>query len=570
MNDILDKAKLWLKAPFDTKTQGEVQDLINDPDELNDRFYKDLEFGTGGMRGVMGAGTNRINKYTLGRNTQGLSNYLHKIFPDKQPKVAIAYDCRHNSKEFAQSVAEVFSANNIKVYLFEDLRPTPELSYAVRELGCDAGIVLTASHNPPEYNGYKVYFNDGGQIVPPEDNEIINEIDSLQFKDVNFNANNNLIELIGKRIDDKFIDAAIKNSTAAGTKNRDKIKIVFTSLHGTAITLVPEALRRAGFTDLNIVEEQRVPDGNFPTVESPNPEETAALKMATDLANKIGADIVIGTDPDCDRLGIAVRNLENELVLLNGNQTFSILCGFLIKSWAKEGRLNGRQFVGSTIVSTPLIIKIAESYGVETKVGLTGFKWIAKMIREAEGKQDFIGGGEESYGFMVGDFVRDKDAVSATLLACEIAADAKNNNSTIYSELLRLYKEHDLYKEHLISVVKKGIEGASEIKQIMVDLRENPILEVDGSKVKYIFDYEHSIRKNLLTNEEAVIDLPKSNVLIYETEDGTRIAARPSGTEPKIKFYFSTNAPLSNIKDFNKVEAELDAKIKRIIKEMAL
>ncbi len=570
MNDILDKAKLWLKPPFDTKTQGEIQNLINDPDELNDRFYKDLEFGTGGMRGVMGAGTNRINKYTLGRNTQGLSNYLHKIFPDKQPKVAIAYDCRHNSKEFAQSVAEVFSANNIKVYLFEDLRPTPELSYAVRELGCDAGIVLTASHNPPEYNGYKVYFNDGGQIVPPEDNEIINEIDSLQMEDVNFNANNNLIELIGKRIDDKFIDAAIKNSTAADTKNRDKIKIVFTSLHGTAITLVPEALRRAGFTDLNIVEEQRVPDGNFPTVESPNPEETAALKMATDLANKIGADIVIGTDPDCDRLGIAVRNLENELVLLNGNQTFSILCGFLIKSWAKEGRLNGRQFVGSTIVSTPLIIKIAESYGVETKVGLTGFKWIAKMIREAEGKQDFIGGGEESYGFMVGDFVRDKDAVSATLLACEIAADAKNNNSTIYSELLGLYKEHDLYKEHLISVVKKGIEGASEIKQIMVDLRENPILEVDGSKVKYIFDYEHSIRKNLLTNEEAVIDLPKSNVLIYETEDGTRIAARPSGTEPKIKFYFSTNAPLSSIKDFNKVEAELDAKIKRIIKEMAL
>ena len=571
MNDILDKAKLWLSAPFDRGTQNEIQNLIqSDPKELQDRFYKNMEFGTGGMRGIMGAGTNRINKFTLGKSTQGLSNYLHKIFPNKQCKAAIAYDCRNNSKEFARSVAEVFSANNIKVYLFEDLRPTPELSYAVRELGCDVGIVLTASHNPPEYNGYKVYFNDGGQIVPPQDNEIIDEIDSLKFEDINFNADKNLIEIIGKSIDDKFNDAAIKNSTAPDTKNRDKIKIVFTSLHGTAITLIPDALAEAGFSDVHIVEEQRVPDGNFPTVESPNPEEPAALKMATDLANKIGADIVIGTDPDCDRLGIAVRNLDNELVLLNGNQTFSILCGFLIKTWDKQGKLNGRQFVGSTIVSTPLINKIAEKYGVETKVGLTGFKWIAKMIREAEGKQDFIGGGEESYGFMVGDFVRDKDAVSATLLACEIAADAKNRDSTIYSELLELYKEHDLYKEHLISVVKKGIEGANEIKQMMIDLRENPILEIDGSKVKYIFDYDSSIRKNLLTNEERIIDLPKSNVLIYQTEDGTRIAARPSGTEPKIKFYFSVNAPLSNIKDFKKVEATLDTKIQRIIKELAL
>lgn len=571
MSDILNKAKLWLSAPFDRDTQNEIQNLINtDPKELQDRFYKNMEFGTGGMRGVMGAGTNRINKFTLGKSTQGLSNYLHKVFPNKQCKAAIAYDCRNNSKEFARSVAEVFSANNIKVYLFEDLRPTPELSYAVRELGCDVGIVLTASHNPPEYNGYKVYFNDGGQIVPPQDNEIIDAIDALQFEDINFNANDNLIEIIGKSIDDKFNDAAIINSTAPNTKNRDKIKIVFTPLHGTAITLIPDALEKAGFTDVHIVEEQRAPDGNFPTVESPNPEEPAALKMATDLANKIGADILIGTDPDCDRLGIAVRNLDNEMVLLNGNQTFAILCSFLIKTWDKLGKLNGNQFVGSTIVSTPMINKIAESYGVETKVVLTGFKWIAKTIREAEGKQDFIGGGEESYGFMVGDFVRDKDAVSATLLACEIAADARNRNSTIYSELLELYKEHGLYKEHLISVVKKGIEGANEIKQMMIDLRENPILEVDGSKVKYIFDYDSSIRKNLLTKEEQVIDLPKSNVLIYQTEDGTRIAARPSGTEPKIKFYFSTNAPMANTEDFKKVVSELDAKIKRIIKELAL
>ena len=571
MSDILNKAKLWLSAPFDRDTQNEIQNLINtDPKELQDRFYKNMEFGTGGMRGVMGAGTNRINKFTLGKSTQGLSNYLHKVFPNKHCKAAIAYDCRNNSKEFAQSVAEVFSANNIKVYLFENLRPTPELSYAVRELGCDVGIVLTASHNPPEYNGYKVYFNDGGQIVPPQDNEIINAIDALQFEDINFNANDNLIEIIGKSIDDKFNDAAIINSTAPSTKNRDKIKIVFTPLHGTAITLIPDALEKAGFTDVHIVEEQRAPDGNFPTVESPNPEEPAALKMATDLANKIGADILIGTDPDCDRLGIAVRNLDNEMVLLNGNQTFAILCSFLIKTWDKQGKLNGNQFVGSTIVSTPMINKIAESYGVETKVVLTGFKWIAKTIREAEGKQDFIGGGEEGYGFMVGDFVRDKDAVSATLLACEIAADARNRNSTIYSELLELYKEHGLYKEHLISVVKKGIEGANEIKQMMIDLRENPILEVDGSKVKYIFDYDSSIRKNLLTKEEQAIDLPKSNVLIYQTEDGTRIAARPSGTEPKIKFYFSTNAPMANAEDFKKVASELDAKIKRIIKELAL
>jgi len=571
MNDILERAKLWLHAPFDNDTQEEIQNLIqNNPEELNDRFYKNMEFGTGGMRGIMGAGTNRINKYTLGKNTQGLSNYLHRIFPNKQCKVAIAYDCRTNSKEFSRSVAEVFSANKIKVFLFGDLRPTPELSYAVRKLGCDVGLVLTASHNPPEYNGYKVYFNDGGQIVPPQDNEIIDEINALDFKDINFNADENLIEIIGEKIDTQFIDEAIINSTVPNTKNRDKIKIVFTSLHGTSITIIPEALRKAGFSDVHIIEEQRKPDGNFPTVKSPNPEEPAALKMATDMAEKINADIVIGTDPDCDRLGIAVRNLENKLVLLSGNQTFSILTSFLINNWHKRGKLNGNQFIGSTIVSTPLVNKIADSYGVETKIGLTGFKWIAKMIREAEGKQDFIGGGEESFGFMVGDFVRDKDAVSATLLACEIAADAKNNNSSIYKELLKLYHKHDLYKEHLISVVKKGIEGANEIKQMMIDMRKNPIFEIDGSKVKYLYDYESSICKNLITNTETSIDLPKSNVLIYETEDGTRIAARPSGTEPKIKFYFSTNAPLSNIEDAKKVEEELDAKINRIIKEMNL
>ncbi|MEN8125050.1 MAG: phospho-sugar mutase [Bacteroidota bacterium] len=569
--EILNKAKLWLKEPFDKETIQEIQQLIDkNQSELADRFYKDLEFGTGGMRGIMGAGTNRINKYTLGKNTQGLSNYLLKTFPGKQTKVAIAFDCRHNSKTFARSVAEVFSANNIKVYLFEDLRPTPELSYAVREMGCDAGIVLTASHNPPEYNGYKVYFNDGGQIVPPQDGEIIDEINALDFKDVNFNANESLIEIIGEKIDEKFTTACVKNATSKNTKGRDNIKIVFTSLHGTSITIIPDALQQAGFTDVHIVEEQRVPNGDFPTVESPNPEEPAALKMATDLADKIDADIVIGTDPDCDRLGIAVRDLDHNMVLLNGNQTFCILTNFLIKNWQEEGRINGKQFIGSTIVSTTLVNKIADSYGVETKVGLTGFKWIAKMIREAEGKQEFIGGGEESFGFMVGDFVRDKDAVSATLLACDIAANAKSKGTSVYEELLQLYVEHDYYKEHLISVVKKGIKGANEIAQMMVTMRNNPITEIDGEKVEFLYDYQTSVCKNLITGKEDKIDIPKSNVLIYQTEKGTKIAARPSGTEPKIKFYFSVNTPLKSIDDKDKVEAELNTKIKRIINELKL
>jgi phosphoglucomutase len=569
--EIIQKANKWLEFPFDDTTQKEIKTLIEqESSDLTDRFYKDLEFGTGGMRGVMGAGTNRINKYTLGKNTQGLSNYLLQSFPDKQPKVAIAYDCRHNSKTFAKSVADVFSANNIKVFLFEDLRPTPELSYAVRQLDCDAGIVLTASHNPPEYNGYKVYFNDGGQIIPPQDGEIIEEIEKVDFNEINFNTNEELIEIIGKVIDKKFIDAAIKNSTSNSTENRANLKIVFTSLHGTSITIVPDALEQAGFTDVHIVEEQRVPNGDFPTVESPNPEEPAALKMATDLAKKIGADIVIGTDPDCDRLGIAIRNLDDEIVLLSGNQTFAILTDFLIKKWDKEGKINGKQFVGSTIVSTPLINKIANSYGVETKVGLTGFKWIAKMIREAEGKQDFIGGGEESFGFMVGDFVRDKDAVSATLLACEIAANAKNKNSSVFLELIELYKKHGFYKEFLISVIKKGIEGANEIDQMMTNMRKNPISEIVGEKVEYLFDYQTSICKNLITGENSDIDLPKSNVLIYQTEKGTRVAARPSGTEPKIKFYFSVNMQLSSIADLEKIESKLDAKIQKIIDELNL
>lgn len=568
---ILQKAKNWLSGTFDKSTQNEIKDLIdNNPSELMDRFYKDLEFGTGGMRGTMGAGTNRINKYTLGKNTQGLSNYLLQHSGKKQPKVVIAYDCRNNSELFAKEVAKVFSANGIYTYLFESLRPTPELSFAVRELSCDAGIVLTASHNPPEYNGYKVYYDDGGQIVPPQDKAIVDEINSLKFSDIKFDGNEKLIEIIGDKIDQKFIEASVKNSTFKSTKGRENLKIVFTPLHGTSITIVPDALKQAGFTDVHIVEEQREPNGNFPTVKSPNPEEPEALKMATDLANKIGADILIGTDPDCDRLGIAVRNNENELVLLNGNQTFCILVSFLMKKWHEEGKINGKQFIGSTIVTTDLVKKIADYYKVETKTGLTGFKWIAKMIRDVEGIEDFIGGGEESFGFMVGDFVRDKDAVSSTLLACEIAADAKSKGSTLYDELMNLYVDHGLYKEHLISVVKKGMEGAKEINQMMVNMRQNPLREIDGEKVKTLNDYQESTSNNFITGTQENIDLPKSDVLIYETEKGTRIAARPSGTEPKIKFYFSVNSKVKNRQEIASAEKQLDEKIKRIIKELSL
>jgi phosphoglucomutase len=571
MSTILEKAKLWLTDTFDADTKKEVENLIKLNNEtLAESFYKDLEFGTGGMRGIMGAGTNRINKYTLGKATQGLANYLIHTFPSKKLSVAIAFDCRHNSQLFAKLVADVLSANNIKVFLFEDLRPTPELSFAVRHLGCDAGIVLTASHNPPEYNGYKVYWNDGGQIVPPHDVKIIDEVNRLEYSDIKFNANENLIEVIGEKVDTAFTNSCVENGTFKSTKNRNDLKIVFTSLHGTSIVSVPEALEKAGYSNVHIVEEQREPNGDFPTVESPNPEEPEALKMATELADKIGADIVIGTDPDCDRLGIAVRNMEGRMTLLNGNQTMCLMTDFLIKKWKDAGKINGKQFVGSTIVSTNLVGEIAQRYGVHSKVSLTGFKWIAKMIRDAEGTLDFIGGGEESFGYMVGDFVRDKDAVSSTLLACEIAADAKSNGSSMYQELLQIYVDNNFYKENLIALVKKGMDGAEQIAKMMVDLRENPVTEIDGSKVNYIYDYDASTKTNLLTGKVDTIEIPKSNVLIYETVEGTKIAARPSGTEPKIKFYFSVNADLCCIEEAKNVEAELDTKIQRIITELKL
>jgi len=570
MNTILNKAKEWLSSTFDSETQKEIQELItsNSPD-LVDRFYKDMEFGTGGMRGIMGAGTNRINKYTLGRATQGLSNYLLENIKKDQLSVVIAYDCRHNSKKFAKIVAGVFSANNIKVFLFEDLRATPELSFAVRHLGCDAGIVLTASHNPPEYNGYKVYWADGGQIVPPHDSGIIGNVNSLDFSEIQFTANNDLIEVIGKEVDAAFIEASVKNGSLSDKIDRNNLKIVFTSLHGTSIVSVPDALKKAGYSDVHIVEEQRKPDGDFPTVKSPNPEEPEALEMATNLANKIGADIVIGTDPDCDRLGVAVRDTDGNMKLMNGNQTMVVMTEFLLKKWKDSGKINGKQFIGSTIVSTELVNDVAAKYNVETKVGLTGFKWIAKMVQDFP-ELDFIGGGEESFGYMVGDFVRDKDAVTATLLACEVAASAKENGSSFYEELLKIYNNNKYYKEHLISITKKGKDGAAEIQKILSDMRNNPLKEIDGEKIASLSDYEASTKKNLITGKISTIDLPKSNVLIYQTTNGTRIAARPSGTEPKIKFYFSVNSKLDDIKNAATTEGVLDAKIQRIIKELKL
>ncbi|GIM51538.1 phosphoglucomutase [Capnocytophaga cynodegmi] len=564
----IETAKTWLSDIFDAETRNKVQELLDgNLDELKESFYKNLEFGTGGMRGIMGIGTNRINKYTLGRNTQGLSDYLKKTFPNEQPKVAIAHDCRNNSKTLAKVVADVFSANGIKVFLFSDLRPTPELSFAVRYLGCQCGIVLTASHNPPEYNGYKVYWEDGGQLVPPQDGDIMKAIEAVDFKDIKFDADENLIEWIDTELDNAFAEASIKNGSF-NAPEKENLKVVFTSLHGTSITMVPEVLKRAGYTNVHIVEEQAKPDGNFPTVKSPNPEEPEALTMALKKADEINADIVIGTDPDCDRVGVAVRDLEGKMVLLNGNQTMVMMTLFLLQKHKEKG-FKGNEFVGSTIVSTPMMNDVATAFGVECKVGLTGFKWIAKMIRDFS-DQTFIGGGEESFGYMVGDFVRDKDAVTATLLACEIAATAKASGSSFYKELLKAYVDYGFYKEYLISLVRKGISGSQEIAQMMKDLRENPLKEINGEKVTMVEDYQTSKAHNILTGEIEDIDIPKSNVLIYYTENGTKIAARPSGTEPKIKFYFSVNTKLDSIDKFKETEKVLDEKIKAIVSDMKL
>ncbi|RZJ73663.1 phospho-sugar mutase [Flavobacterium sp.] len=566
---ILDRVNEWLTPNFDEQTRREIEEMMtSSPKELEESFYKNLEFGTGGMRGVMGVGTNRINKYTLGKNTQGLSDYLHKSFPNKDIKVAIAYDCRNNSNTLAKVVADVFSANGIHVYLFSDLRPTPELSFALKYLKCQCGIVLTASHNPPEYNGYKVYWEDGGQLVPPQDKEIIDLIESLSYDNIKFTPNEKLITMIDKDVDAAFVASTVENASFNTPQAaKDQLNIVYTSLHGTSIKAIPPTLEKAGYKNVHIVPEQAEPNGNFPTVKSPNPEEPEALSMAVALAEKLGADIVIGTDPDADRLGIAVRDNDNKLVLLNGNQTMVLMTHFLLDQWKKKGKLNGKQFIGSTIVSTPMMHELADAYGVELKVGLTGFKWIAKMIKDFP-NQEFIGGGEESFGFMVGDKVRDKDAIGATLLICEVAAQAKAKGSSVYRELQKLYVDYGFYKEYLVSLTKKGIEGANEIKQMMIDQRENPIRELDGQRVVCVEDYQSSISKNLMDDTEEPISIPKSDVLIYYTEDGSKIAARPSGTEPKIKFYFSVKTEIDSVDDIPAAEKALDQKIKNIVRDL--
>ncbi|UQB69744.1 phospho-sugar mutase [Epilithonimonas zeae] len=567
----LDKAKLWLAEAFDLETRNAVQTLIdsNSPD-LEDSFYRELEFGTGGMRGVMGVGTNRLNKYTLGQATQGLANYLHQSFPNEEIKVAIAYDVRNNSKEFGKIVADVLTANGIKVLLFKQHRPTPELSFTVRDKKCNAGIVLTASHNPPEYNGYKVYWSDGAQIVPPDDENIIREVYATKFEDIKFNGNDDLIEWVGEDQDDVYIGACMENSLYQNV-GRDNLNIVFTSIHGTTYTTVPKALKKAGFTKLDLVKEQMIPSGNFPTVASPNPEEPAALSMAMDLARITNADIVIGTDPDGDRLGIAVRNLEGEMQLLNGNQTNTILTYYILDQWKKAGKITGKEFIGSTIVTSDVFFDVAEKFGVDCKVGLTGFKWIGKMIRDFEGQEKFICGGEESFGFMTGDFVRDKDSCGSILTACEIAAWCKANGTTVYEYMIDIYKEVGFYFEGLINVVRKGRTGAEEITQMMSDFRSNPPKEIAGSPVEEVKDFKEQTCFVVSKNEKKVMDdIPKSNVLIFYTQDGTKVCVRPSGTEPKIKFYVSVKDSISSKEDFVAKLPKLEEKIAKVKQDLNL
>jgi len=569
----LEKAKLWLTDTFDEETKKTIQHWIDtESDELEDSFYRELEFGTGGMRGIMGVGTNRLNKYTLGQATQGLANYLHQQFPNQEIKVAIAYDVRNNSKEFGKMCADVLTANGIKVLLFKNHRPTPELSFTVRDKKCNAGIVLTASHNPPEYNGYKVYWNDGAQIVPPHDDAIIKEVYSVKFEDIKFNGNDDLIEWIGEEQDEVYIDACIENSLYQKYKiGYDNLNIVFTSIHGTTYTTVPQALRKAGFKKIDLVTEQMIPSGNFPTVESPNPEEPAALEMAIDLARITNGDIVIGTDPDGDRLGIAVRNLDGEIQLLNGNQTNTILTYYILDQWKKQGKITGKEFIGSTIVTSDVFYDIAKKFGVECKVGLTGFKWIGKMIRDNEGKEKFVCGGEESFGFMTGDFVRDKDSCGSILLACEIAAWCKANGSSMFQYMIDIYKDLGMYYEGLINVVRKGRTGAEEIQQMMKDFRENPPKEIAGSKVVELKDFQEQTSLNVPENKKSVMDeIPKSNVLIYYTEDGTKVCVRPSGTEPKIKFYVSVKDQIASEQDFKDKVISLGAKIDKVKTDLNL
>jgi len=570
---ILQKANVWLDGNYDEETKKAIKEMMdNNPDELIESFYQDLEFGTGGLRGIMGVGSNRMNKYTVGSATQGFANYLKSNFPDRdQISVAIAHDSRNNSRYFAEITADVFSANGIKVFLFEDLRPTPELSFAIRQLGCQGGIVITASHNPKEYNGYKAYWDDGGQLISPHDKNVIAEVNKISsIDDVKFEGNNNLIEKIGEEIDTIYLEKIKSLSLSPEVIKRQKdLKIVYTPLHGTGITLVPKSLKNFGFEQVHIVPEQAVADGNFPTVKSPNPEESAALEMAIKQAKEINADLVLATDPDADRVGIAIRN-GDDFLLMNGNQTATLLVYYLLTKWKENNKLTGKEFIVKTIVTTELLADMARKNEVEYYDVLTGFKYIADIIKHFEGQKTFIGGGEESYGYLVGDFVRDKDAVIACSMIAEAFAWVTDQGKGMMDLLKDIYQEFGFYNEKLVSVVRKGKSGAEEIQQMMTDFRANPPKSLAGSEVVNIKDYQSSISKNVKTGEETPIDLPKSNVLQFFTEDGSKVSVRPSGTEPKIKFYFGVKSKLENKEDFDKVSLELENKIKAIIKDLKL
>lgn len=571
---IKEKAQKWLDSNIDEESKQSITKMLqsSNEDELVDAFYKDLEFGTGGLRGVMGVGSNRINKYTVGMATQGLSNYLLQTYPGENISVAIAHDSRNNSRYFAQVTADVFSANGIKVYFFDDLRPTPELSFAIRTLGCQSGVVLTASHNPKEYNGYKAYWNDGGQLIAPHDKNVIREVGKIEgINAVKFDKDDSKIQIIGKDIDDQYLNMLKGLSLSPDAIERQKdLKIVFTPIHGTAIKLVPPALEKLGFTNVHIVQEQAKPDGNFPTVVYPNPEESEALDIALKQATEIDADILMGTDPDADRVGIAAKNPHGKFQLLNGNQTGSMLIHYLLKMWQEKGKLDGKQFVAKTIVTTDLIEKIAQHFEVNCYDTLTGFKYIAALIREKEGQEEFIGGGEESYGYLFGDKVRDKDAVASCVMIAEMAAYVKDQGMSLFDFLLDTYLKFGLYHERLHSLTKKGKSGVEEIQQMMLDLRNNPPKTIGGEKVVKIIDYQEGKEKDMLNGDIKPIDFPESNVLQFFTEGGSKISARPSGTEPKIKFYFSIRGELDNKSDYDKKVQQLEEKISAIIQEMQI
>lgn len=568
------KANTWLSNGYDNEVKEEVKRMLNNEDktELIEAFYKDLEFGTGGLRGIMGVGTNRINKYTVGSATQGLSNYLLKEFSTlKQIKVVIGHDCRNNSRKFAEICADIFTANGIKVYLFDDLRPTPEISYAIRKLGCQSGIILTASHNPKEYNGYKAYWDDGAQVTPPHDKNIIGEVNKIKnVNDIKFNGNKSLIEILGKDMDDMFInDLQSVLLSPDSVKRHGDIKIVYTPIHGTGVVIVPEALKAAGFTNVIHVPEQDVVSGDFPTVISPNPEDPAAMAMAIKRAIETDAELVFATDPDADRFGAGIRNDKGEFILLNGNQTLIILVYYIITRWRELGKLTGKEYAVSTIVTSSLMHTIGKKNNVETFECYTGFKWIASVMRELENTRKYIGGGEESYGFLAEDFVRDKDAVSAAMLFAEIAAWAKDTGKTLYEMLQDIYIEYGFSKEKGISVVKTGRSGAEEIEAIMKEFRNNPIKEIAGSKVVLIKDFATLKAQDLNINETFTLEMPTtSNVLQYFTEDKTKISIRPSGTEPKIKFYIEVQSKLDSRENYDKVNEETEAKIEQICKDL--